>query len=94
MVAGLVTSACLPVYHEGKLVGVVCVDLTMTDLLSDAYLKEGELSYAFLIDGQARLLMHPLLPQPYAVEEDPIYINMPALETFSGVQEVMESMLR
>jgi len=67
----------------------------MSDLLSDVtYFKEGEHSYAFLIDGQARLMRHPILPRPYFVDEDPIYITMATLENFDGVEEVMWSMLR
>ena len=90
----MVTSACLPVY-SGMLVGVTCVDITMSDLLSDVtYFNEGELSYAFIIDNKARLLMHPLLPQPYAVQEEPIYVDMLSLETFTGADAVVNSMLR
>ena len=67
----------------------------MSDLLSDVtYFKPGPLSYAFIIDGAGRLLMHPYLPGPLQVEDDPIFLTMPVLEIEPEAEQVFESMMR
>lgn len=69
--------------------------MTMSDLLSDVtYFQQGELSYAFIIDNHGRLLMHPLLPRPLSIEEDPIFLQTTTLETASDAIDVMAAMQR
>ncbi|XP_071141369.1 VWFA and cache domain-containing protein 1-like isoform X1 [Mytilus edulis] len=92
---GLITSICLPVYKPGggELVGVACSDATVSDIMSDiSYFRLGELSYAFIIDGTGRTLIHPLLPLPDSVKDDPIYVNIEHLERSSSATNVIESM--
>ncbi|XP_063407199.1 VWFA and cache domain-containing protein 1-like [Mytilus trossulus] len=91
---GLITSICLPVYRPGgELVGVACSDATVSDIMSDiSYFRQGELSYAFIIDGIGRTLIHPLLPLPDSVKDDPIYVNIEHLERSSSATMVIESM--
>ena len=53
----LVLTLAAPCYHqdtvESKLVGVAGVDLTVKDLLAAVeYFKEGQFSYAFVIDKE------------------------------------------
>ena len=96
MFSGLVTSACLPVIQassDGNLAGVACVDITLSDLFSDVtYFKQGELSYAFVVDGQSRLLSHPMMPRPYGLQDETVFIHMPSLEADSD--DVRLSMIR
>ncbi|XP_053377482.1 VWFA and cache domain-containing protein 1-like isoform X2 [Mercenaria mercenaria] len=91
---GLLTSLCLPVYKpDTSLFGVVCSDLTMSNLVSDiTYFRQGENSYSFIIDGRGRTLMHPLLPLPSQASDDPIYVDIQHLERQSAAMEVIMSM--
>ncbi|ELT90476.1 hypothetical protein CAPTEDRAFT_196421 [Capitella teleta] len=74
---GLISSVCLPFYYESKLQGVTCVDISMSDLLSDvAFFGRTDSSYAFIIDSVGRLLMHPLLPSPQSITDDPIFLQV------------------
>jgi hypothetical protein len=58
-------SLCVPVSLHGSLRGVTCVDVTVDTLFSEIqYFQQTSSTYAFLIDGYGRLLIHPLLPQP------------------------------
>ncbi|KAI0210265.1 VWFA and cache domain-containing protein 1 [Lamellibrachia satsuma] len=92
---GILISACLPVYHNGELKGVVGIDRAVSDLLSDVtYFNKGELNYAFVIDGQARVLTHPMLPRLLTIRDDPLFIRLPSLERSPQVLDVMTSMLR
>ncbi|ELU01004.1 hypothetical protein CAPTEDRAFT_222126 [Capitella teleta] len=92
---GLVTSVCLPFYYRSNLKGVTCVDISMSDLLSDvAFFGRTDSSYAFIIDSVGRLLMHPLLPSPQSITDDPIFLEVTALETSPSAKQVLESMLK
>ncbi|XP_070571547.1 VWFA and cache domain-containing protein 1-like isoform X2 [Ptychodera flava] len=82
---GLMTTALMPVKHGGELRGVVCIDITLDDLLGDiSYFKEGERTYAFLYEvnskATGRTLLHPLLPAPVNIEDDPVYVHVTTLE--------------
>ena len=69
--------------------------MSMSDLLSDVtFFSRTESSYAFLMDGKGRLLMHPFLPSPQSVNDDPIFLQATALETSSQAKDVIDSMLR
>ena len=96
MVPGLMTSACLPVIRRSSpdsvLSGVVCIDITLGDLYSDVTdFTQGELSYAFVVDGQKRLLSHPMMPRPYKKTDDPVFIKMSTLE--SKALDIQQSMI-
>lgn len=86
----------MPVYKsDNSLFGVVCSDLTMSNLVSDiTYFREGENSYSFIIDGRGRTIMHPLLPVPAQIQDDPIYVYIQHLERSSEALEVINSMKR
>ena len=95
--SGLVTSLCQAVSDSDidKLLGVVCVDMTISDLFSDVtYFRQGELSYSFITDQNGRVITHPLLPRPMSVEEDPIFVRLTALEIASEASVVMNAMQR
>ncbi|ELT90479.1 hypothetical protein CAPTEDRAFT_196424 [Capitella teleta] len=92
---GLITSVCLPFYYKSNLKGVTCVDISMSDLLSDvAFFGRTDSSYAFIMDSVGRLLMHPLLPSPQSITDDPIFLQATSLETFPEAKDVVASMLR
>jgi len=93
--SGIITSGCLPVHHNAQLKGVVCIDRTVSDLLSDVtYFSKSELNYAFVLDGEARVLTHPLLPRPQTIHDQPLFIRLTSLERSPQTRDVMISMIR
>ena len=94
-VTGILVSGCLPVFHQSQLKGVACIDRTVSDLLSDVtYFNKGELNYAFVLDGEARVLTHPLLPRPQTIRDDPVFTRLTSLERSPHARDVMTSMIR
>ena len=77
-------------FYQGDLKGVVGLDMTLSDLLKEVtYFHEGDLSYIFVVDDKGRLLTHPLLPKPMAIEDDPIFLKMTTLETALKTSQVL-----
>ena len=96
-VSGLVMSICVPVVMQGDLQGVTCVDVTMDTLFSEVqYYQQTTSSYAFLIDGYGRLLLHPLLPQLETFSQDPPLADLTDIEyDYNGeIKEVLNGMLK
>jgi hypothetical protein len=92
---GLVTSICDTVLHGDELKGVACVDLRIADILGDLeYAQPGALSYSFIIDRTGRTFIHPLMPNPFKLEDDPIFLDISVLERAPEAQEVINSMKR
>ena len=89
-----IITGCLPIADNGRFDGVVCADVLLSELAAEIlYLKQGEFSYAFVMDGEERTLVHPLLPDPrdvIAKEQD--IINIYNFETSGDIHEVIESM--
>ena len=84
----------MQVQNSGQLAGVVCSDVSGDDLFTDVtYFQEGELSYAFLVDGQGRMMMHPLLPLPVSSSDDPVIVRMTDLERQTEAQAILTEML-
>ena len=54
----------------------------------------GRLSYAFLIDSQGRVLLHPLLPKPETYKQEPIFLDMESVEISQATVAVKASMIR
>ena len=95
MFPGLVTPACLPIIISDILYGVACVDVPLGSLFSEImYFRQHTLSYAFLVDAHGHLLMHPLLPVPKTELDEPILIDMKAIETENELLLVRDEMLR
>ena len=85
----------MQVQNSGKLVGIVCSDVSGDDLFNDvAYFQQGELSYAFLVDQQGRIMMHPLYPRPASPSDDPVFVKMTDLERAPETKEILKEMLR
>lgn len=77
--------------------GVMCTDVKISKLLTEIeYFSEDEFTYAFLIDGTGRALMHPLLPNAAFVKttEDPVLLDISVLEREQNAKSVIESMKR
>jgi len=92
-------SLCMPVVVAQSITlrGVACVDVTIDTLFSEVqYFQQSLTSYAFLIDGYGRLLLHPLLPQPQTLTQDVQLFDIAAIEYNSedGVTELKNRMLK
>lgn len=89
---GVITSLCKPV-RAPTLKGVTCIDISITDLLEDVeFFRAGLASYAFLVDDKNRVLIHPLIPRPVDVTDDPAYVPLKELEqsmTYSQINEII-----
>ena len=91
----MVITVSLPVYDGTTFIGVAGVDISMADLMEDvAFLKEGSgsLSYAFVIDSMNHAMVHPLVPQPQDVTDDPVFVDISHLEYDTGTTDVIQSM--
>ncbi|XP_048728643.2 VWFA and cache domain-containing protein 1-like [Ostrea edulis] len=89
-----VITGCLPAAYQGSFIGVVCADILLSELVSETlYLQQGENSYVFIIDGNERALIHPLLPDPRDVNASDYDINdIYNFETAGDVPDVINSM--
>ncbi|KAL9960894.1 hypothetical protein ACROYT_G034402 [Oculina patagonica] len=91
----LMTTAALPCYYNNTFIGVVATDISMEDIQSQiTYFRKGRSSYAFMVDSFGRAMIHPLLPAPSEAFEDPIFMDIAALEPASGFGDVLASILR
>ena len=89
-------SITLPCYDRtGKFIGVAGTDMNIDELLSDiTFFNQGQTTYAFMISGSGRTLIHPLLPTPIHAYADPIFMDIRTLEPDSEFKEVFESMTK
>lgn len=89
-----IITGCLPVALNTAFSGVVCADVLVSELVAEIlYLKQDEISYAFIMDGEERTLVHPLLPDPRDVTGKKQDINnIYNFETSGDVFEVINSM--
>lgn len=89
-----IIKGCLPFAINGAFSGVLCADILFSELVADIlYIKQEEFSYACIIDGEERTLVHPLLPDPRDVEAtDQDIINIYNFETAGDVSQVIDSM--
>ncbi|KAJ8322176.1 hypothetical protein KUTeg_000647 [Tegillarca granosa] len=80
---GLLTSICLPAFDGSNFIGVVCIDMKISDLRYEmsVMIESDEKSYSFLIDGYGHTLVHPLLPLPWSVTDDVILLDISHFET-------------
>jgi hypothetical protein len=91
---GLVTTVVSPVVVDGALKGVVGVDVTVQDLVSDlVFDREYTSSYSFIVDSAGQVVWHPALPSPQdAKGVEPVKIT--DLEISDGFKEsVLDSLL-
>ena len=57
--AGLIMSITQTCFVNNRLIGIVGLEVNMVDLLEDiTYFKEGDRSYAFIIDRKGMFLMY------------------------------------
>lgn len=93
---GLLTSVCLPAFNKANFIGVVCIDMKISDLKSEMsiMIDSDEKSYSFLIDGYGHTLVHPLLPLPWSVSDDVILLDISHFETSLKATPAIDQMKR
>ncbi|CAC5376294.1 unnamed protein product [Mytilus coruscus] len=94
---GLITSLCRRVQVSIGFHGVMCTDVKISKLLIEIeYLSEDEFTYAFMIDGTGRALMHPFLPNAAFVKstEDPVLVAIGVFEREDNAKSFIDSMKR
>ncbi|XP_071491032.1 VWFA and cache domain-containing protein 1-like [Diadema antillarum] len=92
---GLIMSLTRPCYANDQVFGIVGLDINMADILEDVtYFEEGDQSYAFMIDDQGLTIMHPSLPKPSLVVEQPIFTSIRHFEQSVGFDKLQEIVLR
>lgn len=47
----------------------------------------------FLINSQGKTLMHPLLPSPHSVTEDPATVTINKLEQSKGINSLLKKVI-
>ncbi|XP_077996294.1 VWFA and cache domain-containing protein 1-like [Glandiceps talaboti] len=82
---GLMTTAAIPVKYNGVLKGAVGTDFTLDDLLGEVtYFRQGQKSYSFIYEvnthAEGRAIMHPLLPAPATIADEPVYVHITSFE--------------
>lgn len=67
----------------------------MEDIKSQiTYFQKGRASYAFMVNSFGRAMIHPLLPTPSGAFEDPIFMDITAVEPTPEFGDVIASILR
>ena len=88
------STPCYNAEADGKLLGVASVDFTVSDIFASAeYFTQGDLSYAFVIDRDGLVLLHPLLPFPSTISAA-VYLDISTLEPQPGFEFIRESMIK
>lgn len=86
---------CQSVTTGTTLRGVVCVDQSLEELVSDLeYLQLGESSYSFIVDTSTRVIYHPYNQNPSTVMDAPRFAYLDTLEVGSGVDTMLEQIKR
>ena len=73
---------------------MACIDITLDYLFGDLATLLNEESYAFVMDSQSRLIIHPLLAMPQDKSENPNFVHMSVLEPEESAEKVRRSMTR
>lgn len=70
-------------------------DISMEGIQSQiTYFQKGQASYAFMVNSFGRAMIHPLLPAPSDAFEDPIFMDIAALEPEPEFGDVIASIVR
>jgi hypothetical protein len=87
------SSPCYKKEQDGKLLGVASVDFTVSDMFASAeFFTQGDLSYAFVVDQDGLVLLHPLLPFP-STTSAAVYLDVSTLEPQPGFEQIRQSMI-
>ncbi|XP_071440186.1 VWFA and cache domain-containing protein 1 isoform X2 [Hetaerina americana] len=78
---GTVISMTKPCFHLGDVVGVVGMDLHLSDLMEDiTYFNNYGSTYSFIINKEGFTIMHPSFPRPIMAVEQPMLTDVTNVE--------------
>ncbi|XP_071548614.1 VWFA and cache domain-containing protein 1-like isoform X2 [Panulirus ornatus] len=92
--AGYIMSVCQPLIARGEFVGTACTDDSIVNLLADTAIDDVEKAYVFIVNSMGNTLMHPLLPSPHSLTEEPYHVTIDKLEKHSLDQNTLEQIVR
>ena len=84
---GLIMTASAPVYVNGDFQGIVGIDATLQEVENALISQKWGTVYAFLINGEERAIVHPLLRPSDELTSDPIYPDVAELEAVEGTPQ-------
>eukprot|EP00117_Sycon_ciliatum_P025971 scpid28085/ scgid5481/ VWFA and cache domain-containing protein 1 len=76
-------------YDVNELLGVVGVDAVLDDLENSLLDDQFGLSYAFLMDLDARVIIHPRLKPSSSLVDNPVYPHISDVETYNDLPREM-----
>ncbi|XP_046405658.1 VWFA and cache domain-containing protein 1 isoform X2 [Ischnura elegans] len=78
---GMVVSMSKPCFHLDEVVGVVGMDLHLSDLMEDiTYFNNYGSTYSFIINKKGYTIMHPSFPRPIMTLEQPMLTDIANVE--------------
>jgi len=86
-----ITQPCL---HLNEVVGVVGLDLQLSDLVDEVtYFNGYGSSYAFIVTKNGLTLMHPALPRPSFAFDQPLVVDVDNFESVPDFQLIRNKLL-
>ncbi|KAK7065340.1 hypothetical protein SK128_020401 [Halocaridina rubra] len=92
--AGYILSICLPLTHNSTFMGTSCIDFSIFNLLgSHTSIDDIKDAYVFIVSSLGNTLLHPLLPSPASLSQDPSYVTIENLEQSHNVKSLLGKMI-
>ncbi|XP_050710974.1 uncharacterized protein LOC126995435 isoform X2 [Eriocheir sinensis] len=88
-----IITVCMPLVFQEEFVGTACIDSNVVNLFTDTTIHDIENAYVYLINGQGKALMHPLLPAPHSVTEDPATVTINMLEQHKTANSLLRKII-
>ncbi|XP_045114237.1 uncharacterized protein LOC123506332 isoform X3 [Portunus trituberculatus] len=91
---GYIITVCMPLVFKEEFVGSTCDDVYVVNLLADLTIHDIENAYVFVINSLGITLMHPLLPSPHSVTQDPATVTIDKLEQHMDSYSILKKIIR
>lgn len=90
----LVISISKAVAHHSVLLGVAGIDISVSDMAEDiVYFSRSPDTYSFLVEKSGVAIIHPTLPKPSSVSEQPMHTDILHLENRLGFHTLRRDLL-
>ncbi|XP_063883218.1 uncharacterized protein LOC135112616 isoform X2 [Scylla paramamosain] len=90
---GYIITVCMPLVFKEEFVGAACDDVYVVNLLADITIHDIENAYVFVINSLGITLMHPLLPSPHSVTQDPATVTIDKLEQHMDSYSILKKII-
>ncbi|KAG8226717.1 hypothetical protein J437_LFUL005534 [Ladona fulva] len=92
---GVVISMTKPCFYLDDIVGVVGMDLHLSDIVEDVtYFSNYGSTYAFMINKEGHTIMHPSFPRPIIAVEQPMPSDIEHVENVADFYKIRDLMLK